>query len=77
MKRGRPPSNTRVEIEKRLRAMKPGSSFFIPDARQDGMGKLRKVAKAIGVDIEIHEVEVDEVYQLPGVRVFVKTVDTA
>ena len=77
MKRGRPISTTRAEYEKRLRAVKPGHSFFVPDARQEGMGRLRKVAKAIGIDIEIHEVEIDEVYQLPGVRVFVKTVDTA
>lgn len=77
MKRGRPISTTRAEYEKRLRAIAPGQSFFVADVRQDGMGRLRKVAKAIGVDIEIHEVEIDEVYQLPGVRVFRKSVDTA
>lgn len=72
MKRGRPISVTRAAYEERLQKLTSGQSFFIPDARQDGMGRLRKVAKAINVDIEIHEVEIDEVYQLPGVRVFRK-----
>lgn len=72
IKRGRPISTRRAEYEKKLRALAPGASFFVPDATQDGMSRLRKVAKAIGVTIEIHEVEVDEIYQMPGVRVFKK-----
>ena len=51
-------------------AMKPGESFFIADVEPDDVEFLRRPAVAAGCGITIRHVELDEIYQQPGVRIW-------
>ncbi len=50
--------------------MKIGSSFFVADATPPDLAFLRRPLKVAGVGVRILEVEVDEIYQCHGVRVW-------
>lgn len=70
MPRGRTADNqTRVLIDKFVR-MLPGQSFFIADVERADVEFLRRPVVKLGVGISIHEVDVDEIYQQRGVRIW-------
>jgi hypothetical protein len=60
---------TRVLVEK-LKRMMPGQSFFVPDVTRADMEFLRRPVVKAGVGIRIAQVEEDEIYFQPGVRVW-------
>lgn len=67
---GRPKDNSRKHIVQTFLAMEVDASFFIQDAQARDFDYLRKPVQALGGNIEIHQVLCDEIYQLPGVRVW-------
>lgn len=60
---------TRVLVEK-MKRMLPGQSFFVPDVKRADMEFLRRPVVRAGVGIRIAQVEEDEIYFQPGVRVW-------
>lgn len=54
----------------KVRAMRIGTSFFVPDVTRQQMEWLRRPVLRAGVGITIVRVECDEIYQCPGVRVW-------
>lgn len=60
---------TRVLVEK-MKRMLPGQSFFVPDVKRADMEFLRRPVVKAGVGIRIAQVEEDEIYFQPGVRVW-------
>lgn len=60
---------TRVLVEK-LKRMMPGQSFFVPGVTRADMEFLRRPVVKAGVGIRIAQVEEDEIYFQPGVRVW-------
>lgn len=59
----------RVLVEKVTR-MLPGQSFFIPDVKRADMEFLRRPLVRAGVGVRIAQVEEDEIYFQPGVRIW-------
>jgi len=60
---------TRVLVEK-MKRMLPGQSFFVPDVKRADMEFLRRPVVKAGVGIRIAQVEEDEIYFQPGVRIW-------
>lgn len=60
---------TQVIIDKFVR-MRVGDSFFIPDVGRLDVEFLRRPVIRLGVGIRIVAVEVDEIYQSAGVRIW-------
>lgn len=58
------------EYVSKLRNMRLGASFFVPDVTRQQMEWLRRPAVRAGLGITIARVECDEIYQAPGVRVW-------
>lgn len=58
-----------VLVDKFVR-MKPGQSFFIPDVSRADVEFLRRPVVRIGCGIKIIQVESDEIYFQPGVRIW-------
>lgn len=54
----------------KLRDMQPGDSFFIGRATRNDLAGMVRYADRLGVKLIAHEVEDDEVFLLPGVRVW-------
>lgn len=50
--------------------MLPGQSFFMADCTRADVEFIRRPAQAMGLGITIVQVEVDEIYQQPGVRIW-------
>lgn len=59
----------KVLIDKFVR-MKPGQSFFIPDVTRLDVEFLRRPVQRIGCGIKVAEVQQDEIYLMPGVRIW-------
>jgi hypothetical protein len=59
----------KVLIDKFVR-MKPGQSFFIADVTRIDVEFLRRPVVKIGCGIKIIQVESDEIYFQPGVRIW-------
>lgn len=57
-------------IIKKFIAMKPGDSFFIADVETGDVEFLRRPVLAAGCNIKILRVELDEIYQQAGVRIW-------
>jgi hypothetical protein len=57
-------------IVRKFIAMKPGESFFIADIGTGDVEWLRRPVVAEGCGIKILRVELDEIYQQPGVRIW-------
>lgn len=51
-------------------SMKPGESFFVADAKSNDLEFLRKPFARAGLGVLIRWVETDEIYCVPGVRVW-------
>lgn len=70
--RGRP-VNTAVQAKiDQLKRMRIGHSFFIEGAARAEFEFLRKPALNQGIGIAIKQVSLDEIYQMPGVRIWRK-----
>jgi hypothetical protein len=50
--------------------MRPGQSFFIPEVTRRDVEFLRRPVVRIGCGIKIIQVEQDDIYLQPGVRVW-------
>lgn len=66
------PDTEIATILHKLKRYRPGDSFFIEGAKRSDVEFLRRPAKDQGVGISIVHVDCDEIYHLPGVRVFRK-----
>lgn len=55
---------------KMLEEMEPGNSFFEDGKTTKQLFFLRQIAYRAGVKISMHNVECDEIYNRPGVRVW-------
>jgi hypothetical protein len=62
-------AQVKVLVDRFVR-MLPGQSFFIPDVTRMDVEFLRRPIVRIGCGIKILEVEQDEIYQSPGVRIW-------
>ena len=62
-------SKTQAMVDQFVR-MPVGRSFFVPDAKRVELEFLRRPAVSAGAGIRIVHVELDEIYQQPGVRVW-------
>lgn len=62
--------NPEKERLKKLRALKPGQSFFVEDGTQSSVQSLRRLAANNGIAINIYTIECDSVHKKPGIRVF-------
>lgn len=62
-------AQVKVLLDKFAR-MRPGQSFFVPDAVRLDMEFLRRPALKLGCGIKIVQVEQDEIYLQQGVRVW-------
>jgi hypothetical protein len=62
-------AQVKVLVDRFVR-MLPGQSFFIPDVTRKDVEFLRRPVLRIGCGIKILEVEQDEIYQAPGVRIW-------
>ena len=62
--------NKEAERLKKLRALKPGQSFFVEDATQTSVQGLRRLAASNGIAINIYAVDCDTIHKKSGVRVF-------
>lgn len=58
-----------VLVQKIVR-MRPGESFFIADVQPGDVEFLRRPVLATGCGLMIRRVELDEIYQQPGVRIW-------
>jgi hypothetical protein len=68
--RGRPANDETQQMIDRIEAMRIGHSFFIEGVQSSDLQFLRRPARIRGVGIAIKHVAVDEIYQVPGVRVW-------
>jgi hypothetical protein len=59
----------KVLIDK-FTAMRPGESFFVADVQPGDVEFMRRPALRVGCGIKILRVELDEIYQQPGVRIW-------
>jgi hypothetical protein len=71
--RGRPADAALAGYVREILALPEDSSIFIADATRVELEFLRKPVREAGAGIEIVSVELDEIYQVPGVRVFRRT----
>lgn len=69
-KRGRPLPPAIQELVDKVKKYRIGDSFFVPDATRSDVEFLRRPCAARGTPISIVRVEMDEIYQQPGVRVW-------
>lgn len=69
-RRGRPRDPLIRDMVRQFKSLPIDSSFFIPNAGRKQVEYLRKPVTTAGVGIEIAEVELDEIYQSPGVRIY-------
>ncbi len=58
-------------IEK-LAALRINESFFIPSTTRKECEFIRQPAKRKGIKLRLEEVKCDQIYQMPGVRIFRK-----
>lgn len=70
MPKGRTAANQVAVLVEKMKRMKIGTSFFVADVKAVDMAFLRRPVTKAGVGIRIVEVEVDEIYQCHGVRVW-------
>jgi hypothetical protein len=63
-------SNQVVELIEKFARLKVGDSIFVPDAEPGDVEFLRRPALRVGCGIKIMRVELDEIYQQPGVRIW-------
>lgn len=61
---------TLVKVVDKFAAMRPGQSFFVPGVTKKQMDFIRKPLNAEGLGHTMREVDCDEIYQQPGVRVW-------
>lgn len=69
-KRGRPLPPDVQQLVDRVRRYRIGDSFFVPGATRGEVEFLRRPCLSQGTPISICRVELDEIYQQPGVRVW-------
>lgn len=70
MPRGRTATAQMKVLIKKVIDMRIGSSFFVDGAKRIDMEFLRRPCLRAGVNLRIHEVECDEIYQCHGTRVW-------
>jgi hypothetical protein len=69
-RRGRPRDEQIANYVAQILALKIDASVFVAGATSEELDFLRKPVKAAGAVIEIMQVERDEIYGVPGVRLF-------
>lgn len=68
--RGRPANDETQQMIDAIEKMRIGHSFFIEGVQRSDVEFLRRPARIRGVGIAIKNVARDEIYQVPGVRVW-------
>lgn len=58
------------EIDKKLRALEVGDSFFLPYRKPDELAAIRKAGYRLGVTLSIRYLQLDNIDQLPGTRIW-------
>jgi hypothetical protein len=67
---GRPRSTRLQGYVNKVATMRVGQSFFVEGVKRAHLEFLRKPCVTAGVNLTIREVELDEIYQTAGVRVW-------
>lgn len=68
--RGRPKDEALKRLVQDFLDMKPNWSFFVEDAKRRDLEFLRKRVIKLGANIEIRYTTKDEIYGVPGTRVW-------
>lgn len=63
-------ANDYSAYKKLLLEMEPGHSFFEAGKTTKDLYFLRQVAYRAGIKISMHNIDMDEIYNKPGVRVW-------
>lgn len=71
-KRGRPLPPEIQELLDRVKTYRVNDSFFVAGATRSELEFLRRPCLTQGTPVSIQHVELDEIYQQPGVRVWRK-----
>ena len=69
---GRPMSPLVLGYVEQFRKFKPGQSFFVPDVKPNALAFLRRPFEVNGMGVHIRYMKKDEIYGVPGTRVFRK-----
>lgn len=70
MPRGKTAQSQVDVLIKKFERMRIGQSFFVEGVKRTDMEFLRRPAQRLGLGIRIMHVESDEIYCVPGVRVW-------
>lgn len=70
MKGTRPHDRLDATLIEKFARMRIGQSFFIADASRQDVEFLRRPVLRLGVGIRIVQVRSDEIYCMPGVRIW-------